>query len=106
MKWYQLHLTTLLLLTVLAGAFVGAQFWTRRGDYIVPPNVEVSFVFPSDFDPHYKVRGWPVAYEGWLRTDVRDWFKGWALVLNAMLGIVALAIMGYCVERINGSRKA
>ena len=92
------HLSTLLLLTVLAGAFVGAQFWTRHNEYRFSINggdwvdcnlLEQGFPFRCRFDSKI--------------VDGDDWyfeFDWVALALNCTVGLSGLALAGYVSEKI------
>jgi hypothetical protein len=78
----RLQLSTLVLLTILAGGYIGAQFWTWKSyDKIVQG-------FPFIFR---KVR--TPAYLG------GDWFYVEALAKNCIIGVAALVIVGFCWQR-------
>jgi len=86
---FQLSRSKLLLLTILARVFIGAQFWTR--------SVPDAHGFTTD----WQSRGFPFRYEEWF--DKYGVYRNvgpnpYALVLNGMTGIAWLGVLGYGVE--------
>ncbi|HYG76322.1 MAG TPA: hypothetical protein VEK08_15055 [Planctomycetota bacterium] len=85
------HLSTLLLLTVLASAFVGAN--------VVWQEERLSVIKAICW------RGWPWTYEIIWRVypqmaSVDDWLDTSALTKNIASGLAALALAGYVSEKI------
>lgn len=93
---FQVSLRTSIILTLLTGAFVGANVVThatleRRFDYM-------------DTSIPMTVRGWPVAFENWYPTlwpnDVESYeFKWSALAWNAVVLLLALGSVWAVLER-------
>ena len=88
------HLSTLLLLTVLAGAFIGAQLLPRRTavSSTLPDERNSVAVVPA------RTHGWPISYELDLGYR-RDSAPGY-IVVNICIGFAGLALVGYVSEKI------
>ncbi|HYG78488.1 MAG TPA: hypothetical protein VEK08_26040 [Planctomycetota bacterium] len=76
------HLSTLLLLTVLAGAFIGANVSYREGT-LERERLE------------YRYRGFPLE---WWTQGTRPFYL--RLVANGVAGVAGLALVGYVSEKI------
>ena len=96
MKRFQLHLSTLLLLTILAGGFV----WLNVQP--LPVVTEDGFVRTES-----EGRGFPFKYDDWFDHNGSYWYGSnyYALALNCMIGLAALSTVGWAVERIIRQRK-
>ena len=83
------HLSTLLLLTVLAGAFVGANCIVRLGQqgWSIPEGVNQGWC---------NAYGWPIAFTGEANDNEPYWFDGFALLINVVVGLAIL----YCATSI------
>jgi len=83
------HLSTLLLLTVLAGAFVGANCWERR-----TRSNAAALNGTAE-------RGWPLTF---YKKDLRGFedtkFNTFALGSNSAIALASLALAGYVSEKI------
>jgi len=130
------HLSTLLLLTVLAGAFVGANMWKR--DHPLT-DIDAFIVGRVYEDPHFEygdtssrwatvgwVQGWPypAVYsfkfrrQTWSGGSPQDgsWIAGpeqtWSgtdrenLGTNIAIGLAALALAGYVSEKLARRKKS
>ncbi|HYF51693.1 MAG TPA: hypothetical protein VEJ63_19920 [Planctomycetota bacterium] len=99
----RLHLSTLLLLTILAGAFVGAQFWERE--------------YSRNHTGEWKIwrqRGLPFTYEQWY-ADVDSEFcigprfldtnRELSIAVNSVIGLAGLVLVGCVSEGIIRRRK-
>ena len=98
------HLGTLLLLTLLACAFVSAQFWTRQGSLSCLDSEVATVYLHLDTPPakYFTVQGIPFRFREYLLPFpglVSEVFDGWMLALNCCVGFVTLAFVGYGVER-------
>jgi len=108
-KWYQLHLSTVLLLTVLAGVFLGAQFWERE-NLDLPQEAFVEGGLRSYSDCH--AQGWPLGFGLFLWRENQGkvaeaclWFSRGRLALNVISALVALALAAYVSEKIIRRKK-
>jgi hypothetical protein len=125
MKRFQLHLSTLLVLSILAGGFVWLNVRPTRDD--VQRYGESRGDFPYNYDisnrgrtGYWKMRGFPFKFQEWYIWPDDAWFRsravaysfsderfdGWKFTLNCMIGLAALAAVGYCCEQISKRRKA
>jgi hypothetical protein len=93
-KWYQLHLSTLLALMLLAGGLV----WLNvREQTVVITDALISEGRPArTFTREIRLRGWPSTFESSSRES-HDWNCS-ALVLDVALCLLLLALAGAVVE--------
>jgi len=92
------HLSTLLLLTTLAGAFIGANIWKRDTHPVfVVVGVDATSNTPTFKSVPAKAQGWPFTYR--LHYDGTTTDMWGSLAANIAVGLAALALAGYVSEK-------
>jgi hypothetical protein len=105
MKWYQLHLSTLLAVTILASVFVWLNARERDTDTLAWIDFTEATEGRTLEYQQVRGRGWPSAYEWWDRDNTQtrggwDWTTLW---LDAIFCVLLLAIAGALIKR--GTRR-
>ncbi|HYF48822.1 MAG TPA: hypothetical protein VEJ63_05425 [Planctomycetota bacterium] len=91
-KLKRVHLSTLLLMTVSAAAFMGAN--TVEGERIL---AREGFGGQNSYRILAK-RGWPIAYHEHYEHRNEDRFIWEYLALNVLVGFTGVVLVGYTVE--------
>jgi hypothetical protein len=100
-KWYQIHLSTLLAVTLLASPLAWLNVCEQ--DISVRPITRRYESTPA----HIRGRGWPMAFETWY-DDPRSLYRQWnwgALTENVVFCLLLLALAGAAIERLTRRRE-
>jgi hypothetical protein len=106
-KWYQLHLSTLLALMLLAAGLVWLnvrRHESRAGNTAI---MEVDSIGMHLLDSAYWARGWPSDFEAQYdaaNTHLHRW-DFLALALNAIVCLLLLALAGAGIEWVTRRRE-
>jgi hypothetical protein len=96
MKWYQLHLSTLLTVMLLASVVV----WLNVRERGIGLPATIYGAGDAGSAPEYHGRGWPSAYEVWYYDAANHRYEwDWtALSLDGIFWILVLIIAGGLIE--------
>jgi len=105
----RLHLSTLLLLTVLAGAFIGLNMLERTGTVQTRVYVESKRGGSKEIEMPAIVKGWPIVYKASYEPEPAvylDRINNLAFAISSLLALASLALAGYVSEKIIRRRKS
>jgi hypothetical protein len=111
-RWFQLHLSTVVVLTLIAGVLVGLNVQVKDLDESISQNLEEHYLlFPaySDLSTDARVRGWPMVFEVWYNYERshrlgREWdyspnYPNWlGLVFNIATVLAIASGVGLTLE--------
>jgi len=121
-RWFQIHLSTAVVLMLVAGVLLWANVRERQGHRYVTLDSEEAAVQSAlgIHDPYSVVRGWPFTHQEWLssKTDIFKsallawaeaqvygnlWYPG-SLAMNVLVALVILlSTASVCEWRIRPS---